>query len=123
MSRKEGDKAYATYVHYQAFSSDMPIHRINQTNWYLKFEDNLPAFFSKADDVFQQMPPLSFFATAERYSLRQQIALFDFTGWEEQIQDYFNLTIQEIKCLTDTVQQRNLPSIPPLEATSNTSGN
>ena len=29
MSRKEGDKAYATYVHYQAFSSDMPIHRID----------------------------------------------------------------------------------------------
>ena len=45
MSRKEGDKAYATYVGYQAFSSDMPVHRINLTNWYLKFEDNLPAFF------------------------------------------------------------------------------
>ena len=33
MSRKEGDKAYATYVHYQAFSSDMPIPQITQTNW------------------------------------------------------------------------------------------
>jgi hypothetical protein len=120
MSRKFGDKAYESYMHYQAFSSDMPVHRINQTQWYLKFEDNLPAFFSKADDVFQQMPPLSFFATAERYSLRQQIALFDFTGWEEQIQDYFNLTIEEIKCLTDKEHLKNLPSIPPLEITLNT---
>ena len=42
MSRKRGDKAYANYVGYQAFSSDMPTHRINNTNWYLKFEGNTP---------------------------------------------------------------------------------
>jgi len=114
MSRKLGDKAYESYLNYQAFSSDMPIHRINQTNWYLKFEKNLPAFFIKADDVFQQMPPLSFFATSERSTL------FDFTGWQEQIETYFNLTTEEIKCLTDKEHLKNLPSIPPLEATLNT---
>tara|TARA_R100001369_G_scaffold67101_1_gene94596 strand:+ start:258 stop:602 length:345 start_codon:yes stop_codon:yes gene_type:complete len=114
MSRKFGDKAYESYLNYQAFSSDMPTHRINQTNWYLKFEKNLPAFFIKADDVFQQMPPLSFFATAERSTL------FDFTGWQDQIETYFNLTTQEIKCLTDKEHLANLPSTPPLEATSST---
>ena len=114
MSRKEGDKAYATYVHYQAFSSDMPIHQINQTNWYLKFEDNLPAFFIKADDVFRQMPPLAFFATAERSTI------YDFTGWQEQTETYFKLTIEEIKCLTDIERLKNLPSIEQLATTSNT---
>ena len=113
MSRKLGDKAYESYLNYQAFSSDMPIQRINQTNWYLKFEKNLPAFFIKADDVFQQMPPLSFFATAERSTL------FDFTGWKEQIEDYFNLTTEEIKCLTDKDYLKNLPSTPALEVTLN----
>jgi len=113
MSRKLGDKAYESYLNYQAFSSDMPVHQINQTQWYLKFEKNLPAFFIKADDVFQQMPPLSFFATAERSTL------FNFTGWKEQIEDYFNFNIEEIKCLTDKEHLKNLPSIPPLEATLN----
>jgi len=114
MSRKLGDKAYESYLHYQAFSSDMPVQQINQTQWYLKFEKNLPAFFIKADDVFQQMPPLSFFATAERSTL------FDFTGWKEQIETYFNLTIEEIKCQTDKEVLKNLPSTPPLEVTLNT---
>ena len=117
MSRKEGDKAYATYVGYQAFSSDMPVHRINLTNWYLKFEDNLPAFFINADDIYRQMPPLSFFATAPRSTVH------DFTGWLEQTENYFNLTQEEILCLTDIERLKNLPSIPPLETTSSTSGN
>ena len=116
MSRKSGDKAYATYMHYQAFSSDMPTHRINQTNWYLKFEDNLPAFFIKADDVFRQMPPMAFFTTAERSTL------FDFTGWKEQTENYFKSTIEEIKCQTDKEHLKNLPLMPELETTSNTSG-
>jgi hypothetical protein len=114
MSRKLGDKAYQSYLNYQAFSSDMPIHRINQTNWYLKFEKNIPAFFIKAEDVFQQMPPLSFFATVERSTL------FDFTGWQAQIEDYFNLTQEEIKCLTDKERVKNLRSTKPLEAILNT---
>ena len=117
MSRKEGDKAYATYVGYQAFSSDMPVHRINLTNWYLKFEDNLPAFFINADDIYRQMPPLAFITTAERSTI------YDFSAWKEQTENYFNLTIEEIKCLTDKEHLKNLPSMPPLEATSSTSGN
>tara|TARA_R110002012_G_scaffold145590_1_gene303876 strand:+ start:318 stop:662 length:345 start_codon:yes stop_codon:yes gene_type:complete len=112
MSRKYGDKAYESYLNYQAFSSDMPVHQINQTNWFLKFEKNLPAFFIKADDVFRQMPPLSFFATAERSTL------YDFTGWQEQIETYFNLTTEEIKCLTDKEHLKSLPSMPPLAETS-----
>lgn len=117
MARKEGDKNFSTYLHYQAFSSDMPVHRINQTNWYLKFEDGLPAFFIKADDVFRQMPPLAFIATAERSTI------YDFTGWQEQTENYFNLTLEEIKCLTDKEHLKSLPSIEPLEQTSNISGN
>jgi len=104
-------------MHYQAFSSDMPVHRINQTNWYLKFEDGLPAFFVRADDVFRQMPPMAFFTTAERSTI------FDFTGWKEQTENYFNLTIEEIKCLTDKEHLRNLPLIDTLETTSSISEN
>ena len=117
MSRKPRDKNYSSYMHYQAFSSDMPVHRINQTNWYLKFEDGLPAFFVRADDVFRQMPPMAFFTTAERSTI------FDFTGWKEQTENYFNLTIEEIKCLTDKEHLRNLPLIDTLETTSSISEN
>jgi len=117
MSRKPRDKNYSSYMHYQAFSSDMPVHRINQTNWYLKFEDGLPAFFVRADDVFRQMPPMAFFTTAERSTI------FDFTGWKEQTENYFNLTIEEIKCLTDKEHLKNLPLIDTLETTSSISEN
>ena len=117
MARKQRDKNYSSYMNYQAFSTDEPTHRINQTNWYLKFEDGLPAFFIRADDVFRQMPPMAFFTTAERSTI------FDFTGWKEQTEKYFNLTIEEIKCLTDKEHLRNLPLIEPLETTSSTSGN
>ena len=117
MSRKPRDKNYSSYMHYQAFSSDMPVHKINQTNWYLKFEDGLPAFFVRADDVFRQMPPMAFFTTAERSTI------FDFTGWKEQTENYFNLTIEEIKCLTDKEHLKNLPLIDTLETTSSISEN
>ena len=40
MTRKPGDINYENYVGYQAFSSDMPVHRINKSNWYLKFENS-----------------------------------------------------------------------------------
>ena len=39
MTRKTGDINYQNYVGYQAFSSDMPVHQINDTNWFLKFEN------------------------------------------------------------------------------------
>tara|TARA_R110001583_G_scaffold190949_1_gene355668 strand:- start:351 stop:671 length:321 start_codon:yes stop_codon:yes gene_type:complete len=104
MTRKTGDKAYESYLHYQAFSSDMPVHKINQTNWYLKFEKNLPGFFIKSGDVFRQMPPLSFFTTAKGSTL------FDFSGWKKQMEEYFNLTTEEILCLVDKEHLKNLPS-------------
>ena len=93
MSRKLGDKAYESYLNYQAFSSDMPVHQINQTQWYLKFEKDLPGFFHKTDDVFQQMPPLSFFATAERSTL------FDFTG--------FSILSYQVNSSADTLNKEN----------------
>ena len=114
MSRKRGDKAYANYVGYQSFSSDMPTHRINNTNWYLKFEDNTPGFFINAEKVFRQMSPACFFTTAKRSTL------YDFSGWQKQCEDYFNLTIEEIKCLTDKDYLKNLPSTEPLAVTLNT---
>ena len=104
MSRKRGDKAYANYVGYQCFSSDMPTHKINNTNWYLKFEDNIPAFFINAEKVFRQMSPACFFTTAERSTIH------DFSGWQKQCEEYFNLTMEEIICQTDIEQVKKLPS-------------
>ena len=94
MSRKLGDKSYQTYVGYQAFSSDMPIHQINDTNWYLKYENKIPAFFINAENVFKQLPPECFYQTAARsHSMNM-------SNWQKQCEDYFGLTIEEIKCLT-----------------------
>ena len=112
MSRKRGDKAYANYVGYQAFSSDMPVHKINNTNWYLKFENNIPAFFIGVDNVFRQMPPLAYFETADRTTVQ------DMTGWKKQTEDYFNLTIEEILCQTDIEPAKNLSSTEQSEQTS-----
>tara|TARA_A100000172_G_scaffold29279_1_gene17332 strand:+ start:616 stop:978 length:363 start_codon:yes stop_codon:yes gene_type:complete len=111
MTRKDGDINFKTYVGYQAFSSDMPIHRINQSNWYLKFENNMPAFFIGADNVYRQMPPLAFFATADRTTVH------DMTGWKKQLEDYFNLTIEEILCQTDIEPAKNLSSTQQSEET------
>ena len=52
MGRKQGDNNYANYVGFQAFSSDEPTHRINFTNWYLKYENNRPGFFLNAEKCF-----------------------------------------------------------------------
>jgi len=109
MTRKPGDINFENYVGYQAFSSDMPVHRINKSNWYLKFEHNLPAFYIGVENVYRQMPPLAFFETADRSTVH------DMTGWKEQIEKYFNLTIKEIKCQTDIEQLKNLPSMPQSE--------
>ena len=111
MSRRKGDKAYQSYLNYQAFSSDMPTHRINQTNWYLKFENNIPGFFINAENVFRQMPPACFFTTAKGSTL------YDFSGWQKQCEEYFNLTIEEIKCQINIEQMKSLPSTKLLEKT------
>mgnify|MGYP003643909822 CR=1 FL=1 len=115
MTRKNGDINFKTYVGYQAFSSDMPVHRINQSNWYLKFENNIPAFFIGADTVYRQMPPLAFFETADRTTVH------DMTGWKKQTEDYFNLTIEEILCQTDIEPAKNLSSTQQSEEISSSS--
>ena len=111
--RKKGDRNYGNYVGYQAFSSDMPVHKINQTNWYLKFEDNIPAFFINAEDIFRQMTPACFFKTAERSTI------FDFSEWQQQCEEYFNLTMEEIKCQTNIEQMKSLPSTKLSDKTLN----
>jgi hypothetical protein len=94
MSRKSNDKNYLTYVSYQAFSSDMPVHQINDSKWFLKFENKIPAFFINAENVFRQMSPECFYITAERSTT------MNMSNWQKQCEDYFGLTIEEIKCLT-----------------------
>ena len=101
MSRKFGDASFENYVGYQAFSSDMPVHRINDTNWYLKFEKNKPGFFLNAENLYKQMPPKCFFATAEKSTT------FNMKGYQIQCEQYFNLTMEEIKCLTDKKPKAN----------------
>ena len=97
MPRKSGDKNFANYVGYQAFSSDEPTHRINNTNWFLKWENKKPAFFLQAEKVFRQMPFFTFKGTAAHKS-----KVITMVGYAEQVKDYFNLTMEEIeKCLTD----------------------
>ena len=94
MTRKSGDVNYQTYVGYQSFSSDMPIHQINDTNWYLKYENKIPAFFINAENVYKQMKPECFYITAERSTT------MDMSNWQNQCEDYFGLTMEKIKCLT-----------------------
>ena len=92
--RKSGDKNFAEYVGYQAFSSDMPVHQINDTKWWLKIENKIPAFFINAEDVFKQMSPECFYLTAERSST------MNMSNWQKQCEDYFGITMEKIKCLT-----------------------
>tara|TARA_R100001594_G_scaffold12660_4_gene27936 strand:- start:582 stop:896 length:315 start_codon:yes stop_codon:yes gene_type:complete len=92
--RKNGDKNFAEYVGYQAFSSDMPVHQVNDTRWWLKYENKLPAFFINAEKVFRQMPAECFYITAERSTT------MNMSNWQRQCEDYFGKPIEEIKCLT-----------------------
>ena len=94
MTRKSGDINYQNYVGYQAFSSDMPVHQINDTNWFLKFENKIPSFFINAENVYKQMKPECFYLTAERSTT------MNMSNWQKQCEDYFGKTIEEIKCLT-----------------------
>ena len=97
MARKNGDKNYANYVGYQKFSSDEPTHRINNTNWHLKFENNKPGFFIQAENCFKQMPNETFKCTAEFKSKETTMA-----GYAEQVKNYFNKSMEEIfKCQTE----------------------
>ena len=105
MTRKTNDTNYQTYVSYQTFSSDMPVHQINDSKWWLKIEKKIPAFFINAENVFREMPPECFYLTAERSTT------MDMSNWQKQCEDYFSKTIEEIKCLTikeDTKKQQKI---------------
>ena len=96
MTRKSGDNNYQAYVGWQAFSTDEPCHRINQTNWFLKYEDGKPAFFINTEkerglSVFKQMPNESFRLTALAKSQQENLA-----GYQQQVEKYFNLTMEKI---------------------------
>ena len=96
MTRKSGDNNYQAYVGWQAFSTDEPCHRINQTNWYLKHEHGKPAFFINTEkerglSVFKQMPNESFRLTALAKSQQENLA-----GYQQQVEKYFNQTMEKI---------------------------
>ena len=96
MTIKAGDNNFANYVGWQAFSSDEPTHRINKTNWYLKYEHGKPAFFLNAENVYKQMPDKCFKVTASAKSKIEEMA-----GYQEQLKHYFNnLTMEDI-CQTE----------------------
>ena len=105
MSRKPNDTNYQTYVGYQAFSSDMPVHQVNDSKWWLKIENKIPAFFIAAENVFRQMPPVCFYLTAERSTT------MNMSNWQKQCEDYFGLTIKEIRCLTQEEDLRKQQQI------------
>ena len=93
MSRKTGDLNFQHYYSYQAFSSDMPVHQINNTNLYLKYEKKIPAFFINAENVFTQIKPECFLITCEKSTT------MDTSNYQKQVEDYFGKTMEEIKCL------------------------
>ena len=105
MSRKSNDTNYLTYVSYQSFSSDMPVHQINDSKWWLKIENKIPAFFINAENVFKQMSPECFLITAERSTT------MDMSNWQKQCEDYFGLTLETIKCLTIKEDQKKQQKI------------
>jgi len=105
MTRKTNDTNYQTYVSYQTFSSDMPVHQINDSKWWLKIEKKIPAFFINAENVFREMPPECFYLTAERSTT------MDMSNWQKQCEDYFSKTIEEIKCLTIKVEEKKPKAI------------
>ena len=112
MARKSGDNNYKTYVGWQAFSTDEPCHRSNQTNWYLKHDDHgNPAFFLNTEKenglmVFKQMPNESFRLTAQAKSQQENLA-----GYQQQVEKYFNLTIGEICPIKEKVKKRNFTTV------------
>ena len=105
MSRKKYDTNWLTYYSYQAFSSDQPVHQINDTNLWLKIENKLPAFFVNAEKVFRQITPECFYLTA------QKSTTMDMSNWQKQCERYFGITIEEIRCLTEKEDQRKQQKI------------
>jgi|DEB0MinimDraft_4_1074332.scaffolds.fasta_scaffold33057_5 hypothetical protein len=88
-------KTYCSYMSYQNFSSDEPTYQINNSPWYLKWEKGKPAFFLRMENVFRQMPVDCFLLTAQRSSQH------DLSNFKEQVENYFNLTLEEVLCQTE----------------------
>jgi hypothetical protein len=84
---------YDSYFHYQNFSSDEPTGRINRTPFYFKYEDGVPAFYFRYENTFKEISVDAFLINAE------QSRQFDMSGWQQQIETYFNLNTEEIRCL------------------------
>jgi len=106
MTRKSGDNNYVSYVGWQAFSTDEPCHRINQTTWYLKFESGKPAFFINAENVFKQMPKECFKATAEAKSQKD-----NFSGYHKQVEKYFNQSMEKICPIVEKQKMRHFSTV------------
>ena len=95
-----GKTTYDSYFHYQNFSSDEPTARINNSPWYLKYEDGLPAFFFRYENTFKQMSIECFLLNAE------QSRQFDMSNWQLQVEGYYQQSITEIeKCLIEARQK------------------
>ncbi len=91
MPRKSGDFNYANYVGFQAFSSDEPTHRINNTNWYLKWEQGRPGFFINTENVFKQLSKECFKATASAKSKMEEMA-----GYQKQVEQKIKISISRL---------------------------
>ena len=84
---------YDSYYHYQNFSSDEPTYQINNSPWYLKYEEGLPAFFLDMRIPLKQMSLEAFLVNAERGRVR-------LIQLQQQVEAYFNQPMEVIKeCL------------------------
>ena len=89
---------YDSYFHYQNFSSDEPTARINNTPFYLKYETGVPAFYFRYQNTFKEISVEAFLTNCE------QSRAFDMSNWQQQVEKYFNLKLEDIKC--QIVEQR-----------------
>jgi len=114
MSRNVGDKNFNSYTGYQHFNNDEPTTRIGNTPWYLKYEDGIPAFFLRSENIFSRIPAKSFQLTAEAgrsFNLAN-------INWRDQVRDYFGITIEEI-CLIEEEQKKKNKLMLLLDQTLN----
>ena len=97
---------YDSYYHYQNFSSDEPTHQINNSPWHLKYEEGIPAFFFLYENTYKQMSLECFLVNAERGRVH------DLSNWQQQVEAYFNQSIEDIKiCLANERQKMKHSSI------------
>mgnify|MGYP001158655394 CR=1 FL=1 len=99
---------YDSYFNYQNFSSDEPTHQINNSPWYLKYEEGLPAFFFRYENTFKQMSVECFLVNAA------EGRTYDLSNWQQQVEAYFNQPMEDIKkCLHDAKLKMKNSSTSP----------